>query len=885
MKTPAWRRYLRFWGSNVPSDVDEELRFHLDMRAAEYEARGMPRDAARRLAETRFGDEARARAECVAIDEHAARARSRGASLESLGQDMRYAVRVLRRQAAPAALAVACLALGIGATTAMFSVADALLIRPLPFPNGDRLYLVSATRDAARDADVVSYADYLDWRARQHSFAELAAFGQTTFPIDLSPPVRATAAIVTANFFRALGVLPEHGRLFADGEDQMNAPPVAIVSHGFAEREMGGADRAVGTTISVRGIPRTIVGVVPDGRSIPTGGELWLPLPLDLDRSLLPSQTSARVNRSNRGLQVIGSLAPTRTIDQARAEFASVEAELVREYPNDEAGMTSKITPIREVYIGSARPALLAMIAAAILVLLVACANVGGIQLARATSRIREIAVRSAIGASRGRVFRQLLTESLMLSLAGGVLGVALAYRSSEFAEVSVLGQSPRWLMPSLDLRVLAFAVAVSMLTGILFGVAPALRLTRVDPAEALHGGRSSLGGGPRRGRLQQLFVVVQLALSIVLVVAAGLSIESVRRVEALPLGFDGRGALMFTATMQTPRYDASRERARFADAFIERAAALPGVNATGATSLAPFRCCSRWGLAIDGQPTPADQALMVPGNSVTPGYFAAMGIPLVRGRAFTPEDVADATPVMIVNESFARRFWPNGDALGHLVHDGNDHASIVGIVHDVKIVLTEEPGPQFYRPFAQKPVTTLTFVIRTPSGDPTRFANDARRIVHDLDPTLPIYSVTTAREMVDQQFAGRRTFESLLIAFGVIALLLATMGAYAVMSFFVSQRTQELGLRVALGAAPARLLALVLRSSAAMAITGAILGLGGAFVAARWLSHTLYGVGLGSPAIYLAAAGLLTLGTLVASMGPAGRAVRADPMATLRVD
>ncbi len=881
MSTPAWRRYLRFWGSNVQSDIDEELRFHLEMRVAEYTARGMTPDEARRLAERRFGDEQKARAECVSIDENAARTMSRGASIASLSQDVQFAARLLRRQAATASLAVLCLALGIGATTAMFSVADALLIRPLPFATGDRLFLVATTRDPGRDADVSSYPDYLDWRARQHSFSELAAFGQTSFSVVLARPVRASGAVVTANFFRALGVVPERGRLFADGEDQMEGPAIAIVSHGFAEREMGGVDRAVGSTVSIRGIPRTVVGVIPDGRAIPVGGELWTPLPRDMDRSLLPGRSS--LTRSNRGLQVIGSLAPNATVGQARAEFESLEAELVREYPENDAGLTTKITPIRDVYVGSAHSTLLAMIAATILVLLVSCANVAGIQLARATSRVREIAVRSAIGAGRGRVFRQLLTESVMLALAGGVLGTALAYRFAEFAEISVLGQSPRWLMPSLDLRVLAFAVAISMLTGIVFGVAPAMRLTRVDPADALRGGRSALG--PSRGRLQQMFVVVQLALSIVLVVAAGLSIESVRRLEQLPLGFDERGALMFTAMLQTPRYDVAGERARFADAVIGRAVALPGVSTAGATSLPPFRCCSQWALAIDGQPRPADQKLMVPGNSVTPGYFDAMGIPLVRGRAFTPADAADAPPVLVVNESFAQRFWPDGDALGRLVQDGGDHATIVGIVRDVKITLTESPGPQFYRPLTQKPITTLTFVVRAPTGDPTRFTSDLRRIVHDIDPTLPIYNITTARDMVDQQFAGRRTFESLMIAFGFIALLLATMGVYAVTSFFVSQRTQELGLRVALGADPARLLALVLRSSARMAIAGALVGLGGASLAARWLSHTLYGVGTGNPAIYVVAAGLLAAGTLVASIGPASRAARADPMTTLRVD
>jgi predicted permease len=881
MSAPAWRRYLRFWGSNVQSDVDEELRFHLEMRVAEYSARGMSPDDARRLAERRFGDERKARAECISIDENAARAMSRGASFASLGQDVRYAARLLRRQAATASLAVICLSLGIGATTAMFSVADALLIRPLPFVNGDRLYLVATTRDPTRDADVSSYPDYLDWRAHQHSFTELAAFGQTSFAVVLTHPVRASGAVVTANFFRTLGVVPERGRLFADGEDQMDGPTIAIVSHGFAERELGGIDHAVGSTVSIRGIPRTVVGVVPDGRAIPVGGELWTPIPRDLDRSLLPNRSA--LTRGNRGLQVIGWLAPNVTIDQARAEFGALEAELVREYPRDDNGLTTKITSIRDVYVGFARPTLLAMIVATILVLLVACANVAGIQLARATSRVREIAVRSAIGANRARVFRQLLTESVMLALVGGLLGIALAYRSSEFAEVSVLGQSPRWLTPSVDWAVLAFAVAISMLTGIVFGVAPAMRLTRVDPADVLRGGRSALG--PSRGRLQQAFVVTQLALSIVLVVTAGLSIESVRRLQERPLGFDDRGALMFTAALQTPQYDVAGEKARFVDALDARAAALPGVSAAGATSLGPLHCCSQWALKVDGHPMPEDQKFMVNGNSVTPHYFEAMGIGLVKGRGFTPDDGENAPPVMVINEAFASRFWPDGDAMGHLVQDGSDHATIVGVVRDVAQSIAESPGPQFYRPYAQKPIVTPTFVVRAASGDPSRFTADLRRIVHDLDPMLPIYNITTARQTVDFNLAGRRSFEWLMIAFGVIALLLATMGVYAVTSFFVSQRTQELGLRVALGADPMRLLALVMRSTAGMAVGGGLIGLGGAFLAARWLSHTLYGVGAGEPTIYVAAAVLLTLGTLAASIGPANRAARADPMTTLRVD
>ena len=526
----------------------------------------------------------------------------------------------------------------------------------------------------------------------------------------------------------------------------------------------------------------------------------------DLDRSLLPNRSA--LTRGNRGLQVIGWLAPNVTIDQARAEFEALEAELVREYPRDDKGLTTKIVSIRDVYVGFARPTLLAMIVATILVLLVACANVAGIQLARATSRVREIAVRSAIGANRARVFRQLLTESVMLALAGGLLGIALAYRSSEFAEVSVLGQSPRWLTPSVDWAVLAFAVAISMLTGIVSasplrcdyarrsGGCPARRAecARPEPWTASPGFCRDSACAFDRSRRRSGAVDRKRA-----------------PVQERPLGFDDRGALMFTAALQTPQYDVAGEKARFVDALDGRAAALPGVSAAGATSLGPLHCCSQWALKVDGHPMPEDQKFMVNGNSVTPHYFEAMGIGLVKGRGFTPDDGENAPPVMVINEAFASRFWPDGDAMGHLVQDGSDHATIVGVVRDVAQSIAESPGPQFYRPYAQKPIVTPTFVVRAASGDPSRFTADLRRIVHDLDPMLPIYNITTARQTVDFNLAGRRSFEWLMIAFGVIALLLATMGVYAVTSFFVSQRRQELGLRVALGADPARLLALVL--------------------------------------------------------------------------
>ena len=872
-RTPAWRRYTRFWGRNAAADIDDELRFHVEMRMREYIALGMTPPEARRLTEQRFGDATRARAECMAIDTTASRTRSRRETIADVGRDARYALRLLRRQWAAAVLAIVCLGLGIGATTTMFGVTNALLVRPLPFENGDRLYTVGEHVTSAGDAHVASYEDYVDWRVRQHSFVELAALGPTSLPVRLKQPVRANSGLVSANFFRTLGVTPIRGRLFAEGEDQPGAAPVAIVSRGFAERELGGVDGVIGTTVEVRGIARTVVGVVPDERVLPSGGELWLPFPRDLNHG-----------RGNRNLDVIGWLAPNATSVQAQQEMTAIESQLAREYPSDDRGLSVSVTALRDRFVGPAKPTLEALIIATLLVLVVACANVAGIQLARATARMREIAVRSALGASRGRVIRQLLSESVLLSLAGGVLGVLIAYRASALAGRSILGLTPPWLEPKVDPRVLAFAVGASVLTGILFGIAPAWRLVRVDPSDVLRGGRAALGAV--RPRLQQTLVAAQIALSIVLLVAAGLSVESVRQIQRIPLGFDPNGLLVFNVTLQDPHYDNDPPaRVRFAAALVDRMRALPGATGAGATSLPPLRCCSQWQLHIDGRADGVEK-LMVTGNAVTPGYFDAMRIPVMRGRAFEATDGAQATPVMVINETFATRYWPNENPLGQTVRDGFDHAVVVGVVKDVKQGgVLDAAEPQFYRPLAQRPVTTLTFALRMTRGDPAALTSAIRSIVHDLDPSLPMYNVSTMRRRVDEALLSRRTFEGLMLVFGAIALALAAIGVFAVTSFMVGERTRELGLRVALGAEPAHLLRLVLRGSAVLAMIGGIIGLGGAAAAARLLSHTLYGVRAGDPQVFIAAAVSLVLATLIASYGPARRASMADPMISLRAD
>ncbi|HVX38369.1 MAG TPA: ABC transporter permease [Gemmatimonadaceae bacterium] len=872
-RTPAWRRYLSFWGTNHRADVDDELRFHFEMRVREYVARGMSRADAERVAMARLGNIQRAAEEAVTIDQQHARRMDRLAVLRAIRQDAAFASRLLRRDWLATTLALVCLALGIGATTTMFSVANALLLRPMPFPNGDRLYVASVREHSGRDAGSASYPDFLDWSARQHSFESLAALAYVDFVIPLRNPTRAAGALVSANYFQTLGVTALRGRLFAAGEDADGASPVAIVSRGFAERELGGVDRAVGASIDIHDVSRKIVGVVPDGLALPATGEVWLPVPRDLDH-----------RRGERNLEVIGLIRPNVTLDRARADLAGIESQLAVEYPSADAGLSATAWPLRDQYVGSARSTLVALILATVLVLLVACANVAAMQIARATSRIREIAVRCAIGANRSRVFRQLLTESVLLSIAGGVAGVALAYRFAALAGRSVVGVAPRWMIPSIDPRVLAFGVGISVLTGVVFGVAPAMRLTRVDPADALRGGRGVVG--PSRGRLQRALVFAQIALSIVLLVAAGLSIESVRKVEHIPLGFDPGHVLVFHMSLADPHYNATGARARFLTELAEAAESLPGVDAAGAVEVQPLGCCSQWGIVVHGREDET-RHFMVTGSPVTPDYFRSMRISLLAGRNFRNEDGPTAPQVIIINKTFADRFWPNGDAIGHIVSaEGAEQAEIIGVVNDVKQAsMLDAPEPQFYRPFTQMPTTHTAFAIRVRDGDPTRIVPELRRAVHDLDPALAIFNISPMQTLVENAMLARRTFESLMIACGVVALLLASIGVFAVTSFFVAQRTQELGVRSALGAEPMRLARYVLRGTMLVALVGVIAGTSGAYAAAAWLAHSLYGVTAREPIIYLAAIGVLVTASLLATVGPARRASTADPMAALRAD
>lgn len=876
---PAWRRYLRFWGSNIDDDVDAELQFHLEMRVREYVARGMAPDDARRLATERFGSIGRAHADCVTIQSNHARSLGRAELMTTLAHDLRFALRVMRRQAVPSVVAVLCIALGIGATTAMFSIANTLLLRPLPYAHGDRLVAVHIAMGDGRNhtTPVNSLPDVVDWRARQHSFTQLAAVGQSALTVSLASPLRAGGAMATSNLFSTLGITPEYGRLFRDGEDAPDGPAIMLVSHGFAERELGGAATAVGKEILVGGAKRRIVGVIADRVAYPAQTDIWLPL----DRDVLQD------SRGNRHLLVIGELRPGVTLDAANRDLAAIGDALAAQYPRTNGDIHPYGVLLREEFVGGSRDALVALACASVLILLVACANVAALQTSRATSRAREIAVRTAIGAARGRIVIQLLTESVALALTGGILGVGLAVGLRNVIARAVVASTPPWMTFDIDLRALGFAVAASVFAAILFGLAPALRLTRTDPADALHGGRGVLGID--RGGAQRAFVIAEIALSAVLLVGAELAVQSVMRLHRVTLGFDPTNVVTFRVSMQGQRYDDPAERVRVVGRLLDAVGALPSVESASATTYAPaVGCCSQFPLTIADHPLPPGKQLIVTGNLVTPGFFSTIRIPLLAGRDVSTTDGSDAPLAFVVNETFARTYWPGGNALGRQMSLGNQAGTIVGIVGDVKQGhLTDAAEPQFYFPYAQNPWNAMTIVLRTRgTASPALLMPALRRVARSIDPiALPLSSARLLRDQIDQTITSNTLLSQLLAGFAAIALALAAIGVYAIISFFVAQRTQELGIRVALGAAPSSVRGLVLRETATMAVVGAVIGLAGAVLAARLMARFFYGVSAREIGLYIGASATLAAAALLATLRPAWRAGRVDPMAALRAE
>ena len=873
-RMPDWRRFLRFWGRNVDADVSDELTYHIERRTEELVARGVPRDEARRRVLERFGNLDAARRECADIDRGVERAESRRSMLLGLQQDIAFALRIFSRQKLPAAIIVLCLALGIGATTTVFSVGDALLLRPLPYPNGSRLVDIATRSAGGSTTGVSSLEDFLDWEAGQRSFEAMAEFRRSSLVFaGASEAVRVTGASTTAGLFRALGVHALRGRVFRDGDDLRGAAPVAVVSESFTRQRLGGLDSAVGKSIVLSGTSYVVVGVVADGDRFPDGNDTWVPLVRD------PHPGS----RNSRSYEMVAALKPGTSFEAARADLAAVSAAVTRANPVTDGGTSAVMTPLRDRYVATSRPAFLALVCAAFLLLAIACANVAALQLARASSRAREIAVRTALGAARRRVIRQLLTESVLLATVGGALGVALTFAASGVVMQAIPAHLAAWMAPSIDWRVLAFCLVVSMLSGIAFGMAPAFRLAGVAPAGALRG-RSGLDS--RGMTVQRGLVVSEVALALVLLVGATLAVQSVRRLTTLDPGFSARNVLTLRLALQGPRYENARDRVALIEQFDQRLKAIPGVEAAGGASHMPIAdCCSQFGFHRPGEPTNTP-GHMVTGNVVTPGFFAALNIGLVQGRYLTDADRNGVPQVIVVNETFANDFMHDPHPVGKTVGLGSSPVTIVGVVRDVKQrSFTDPPEPQFYAANAQMAWDVMTFALRVRDGMEGDVVRAARAAMRDLDPSLPLYRALPLTELLDRAMTSQRMFGMLLGGFAVMALALATAGIYGVASYYVAQRTAEMGIRMALGAKPSQVVAHVVRQGAGLAALGVVVGFGGALLTARALTRVLWGVTAGEPGTYLLGAGLIAATAILACAGPAFRAGRVDPIRALRAE
>ena len=877
-RPPGWRRLFRLRDRDISRDIDDELRFHLDMRTEEKVRSGMSPDEARRATLQRFGDVSTISSALGTIDRDRARSDRRRAAAVDAAQDIGYSLRVLARKPLSALIIVLCLALGIGAATTVFSVGDALLLRPLPYPNGARLVQVGTTRGADRRITVASFEDYSDWRDRQRTFEHIAVYQRSSFPHVTDEAVRLiNGATTSSSLFDALGVRPSHGRLFTKADDQPGSAPVAIVTSVFADQRLGGADKAVGSMLTIGERRIEIVGVIDAAAGYPDGVEAWV----SLRRAFNPDQ------RGSRSMELVGALKEGVSVEMARRDLAAISLQVARDNPGVDSTVSAGIQPLRDRYVGAARPAFNAIAAAAGLLLIIACANVASLQLARGSARAREIAVRTALGATRGRVLRLLVTESLILAVVGGAAGVGVAFLSSRVVTLSIPARYATWMTPELDLRVLAATLVVAMVTGLVFGLAPAAKLARMAPAKTLHdGGRAGID--PTRLALQRGFVAVQMALSVVLLVGAGMAATSFSRLTGQEAGFSTENIGLFRLTMRGERYEDDDRRIRLVDDLVTQLRTIPGIESVGAASHVPISdCCSRFGLHVEGEAREATTEKMITGNVVTPDFFSTLGIRFVSGRTFTAADTRTAPRVIIINETFARELLPGREALGSIVYEGSNTTTVIGVVKDVKqTTMMDAPEPQFYQAQSQAAWDGLTFVMRLRRGiELTSVIAPARAKMRAMDPVTPLYSFATLQNALDASLQSQRTFRALLQGFALVALVLAVAGMYGVTSYFVAQRIPEMGIRLALGAMPGSLMAMIIRQGMVLAGLGALVGLSAAAAAAKFLTTMLYGVSALEPLAYLFAAGLLVLSAVVACIGPALRALRVEPLVALRSD
>jgi predicted permease len=875
----------------ITDGVDDELRFHLDMRTDELVSAGLDREAARARAIREFGDLDDARRYMSALDARV-RTRRRTHYMDDFLQDVRYALRRLRESPVFAATAMLTLALGIGANTAIFSLVYGVLVRPLPFPNPERLYAAySANRSADMLRGSVSPVDLDDWRAQRQTIEDLGGYfyAEGSTGVDLTgrgAPRRLDAVFVTPGFFPALGVQPTAGRL--PREDELvrgGRDTVVVLTHGFWMREFGVSPGVIGSMLSLNGRPYEVIGVLPPSLRFPTdGADVFVPY------STIPDSGIPRL-RQVRVLSVVARAKAGVSADTVRSELNTIAARLAGQYPEDRAWDSATVVPLADVISGPVADGLVLLFGTVGLVLLMATVNVTSLQLSRAAGRSREIAVRLALGARRGRLVRQLLTESLVLSVIGGAVGIGLAAAGLQGLLALAAGQLPRAAEVSLNATVILFALGTSLITGVLVGLAPAWRLSRGGVQTILRDRGRSVAGG-RHSRLRRALVVLEVAVAMVLVLGAGLMGRSLVALHHVDLGFNPDHLLAVQFTIDPGRHSiasAPNSPAGYAAYYqqvIEKVRTLPGIQSAAAVKDPPFRGNGeRNGFNLPGRPVPPGQdpptATMI---HVSEGYFATIGA-RVDGREYTSRDTAAAPLVLMVNDAFARQYFPGERAVGKSVLAGRAQIEIVGVVNDIRQVAMAEPArPTIYIHNLQNTRVKTTIVART-AGEPLVMAEAVRQAIWSIDPSQAITSVFTFEDAVSRALARPRLLTVLLGAFGVIGLALGAVGLYGVLASLVGERRREIGVRLALGARPADVVAMVVRGGLGLTVIGAALGIAGAVALGRYLSTVLYGVSPTDLWTFAGMAAVLLLTAGLASWIPARRASRVDPVETLRTD
>jgi putative ABC transport system permease protein len=799
--------------------------------------------------------------------------------MTTLVQDLRYAFRMLLKNPGFAAVAVIALALGIGANTAIFSVVNTVLLRSLPYDDPDRLMVLKENKLPQFSEFSISPGNFLDWQKQNTSFETLVAINGSAYNLVSgdADPERLRGARVSAGLFEMLGAKPAQGRTFMDAEDQPGHENVVILSGGLWKRRFGADPNIVGRSITLSASSYTIIGIMPATFEFPDRDtELWTPIAFTARQAQ---------QHGSHYLSVIGRLNQGVTLQQADTEMSAIAARLAEQYPDSNAGWSTNVYPMQQYEVRDVKPALLFLLGAVALVLLIACANVANLLLARATARQKEMAIRSALGASRWRVVRQLLTESVLLALLGGSVGLILAFWGIESLLALAPEDLPRAKDVALDGRVLGFTLVVTLMTGIIFGLVPALQASSTNLNETLkEGGRGTTGGHHRvRGSL----VIVEVALALVLLVCSGLMIRSFIRLQQVNPGFNPNNALAVNISLPGRKYPNEDQYSTFFAQLIEKTSALPGVIAVGASQSLPIQGDYLLGFNIQGRPPdPPGEDKSTNYYAVTPDYFKAMGIPLLGGRLFTEQDNKNAHRVAIINETMARTYFPDEDPIGKGINVTNGperFREIVGIVGDVKQYGLAQPTTlQAYEPYLQNPFSGMTLVTRT-EGNPAALSGAIRIQVLALDKEQPVSRIRTLDQIISGSVQQQRFTMLLLGVFAGVALILAAVGLYGVMSYAVTQRTHEIGIRMALGANAGNVLGLVVGHGMMLALIGVAIGLAGAFAVTRLMSKLLFAVSTTDPVTFAGISVLLTGVALGACLVPARRAIKVDPMTALR--